>query len=73
MAMLTGIVFYRFFDHLSVVIPYLIFAMLLLTFAKLTPRKVRFSPLHIWLVLIQLVGCLVVYFLLYVLTLQKRK
>jgi len=65
LAMLTGIVFYRFFNHLSVVIPYLIFAMLLLTFAKLTPRKVRFSPLHIWLVLIQLVGCLVVYFLLY--------
>lgn len=63
--MLTGIAFYRFFDHLSVIIPYLIFIMLLLTFAKLTPRKVRFSKLHIWLVGIQLIGCLLVYFLLY--------
>jgi len=65
LAMLIGIVFYRFFDHLSVIIPYLIFIMLLLTFAKLTPRKVRFSKLHIWLVGIQLIGCLLVYFLLY--------
>lgn len=64
LAMLTGIAFYRFFDRLSVIIPYLIFAMLLLTFAKLTPRKVRFSPLHIWLVVLQVVGCLAVYFLL---------
>lgn len=63
--MIIGIVFFRFFDRLAVIIPYLIFAMLLLTFAKLTPRKVRFNRLHIWLVLIQLVGCLLVYFLLY--------
>jgi BASS family bile acid:Na+ symporter len=65
LAMLLGGTFFRFFDRLAVVIPYLIFIMLLLTFAKLTPRKVRFSPLHIWLVVIQLIGCLLVYFLLY--------
>lgn len=64
LAMITGVVFYRFFDKLSPVIPSLIFIMLLLTFSKLSPRKVRFSPLHGWLVLIQTVGSVGVYLLL---------
>jgi bile acid:Na+ symporter, BASS family len=64
LAMLTGIAFYRFFDQLSFLTPYLIFVMLLLTFARLTPRKVRFSPLHIWLIVTQLVCCLAAYFIL---------
>lgn len=64
LAMITGVVFYRFFDKLSPIIPSLIFTMLLLTFSKLSPRKVKFSPLHGWLVLIQTVGSLLVYLLL---------
>ena len=62
--MITGSVFYRFFDKLSGIIPMLIFVMLLLTFSKLSPRKIRLSPLHAWLVVIQVIGSISVYFAL---------
>lgn len=62
--MITGSVFYRFFDKLSGIIPMLIFIMLLLTFSKLSPRKIRLSPLHAWLVVIQVIGSISVYFAL---------
>lgn len=62
--MITGVLFNRFFNQLAPLTPTLIFAMLLLTFSKLSPRKVRFSPLHAWLVGIQLVGSAAVYLLL---------
>ena len=65
LAMITGAVFYEFFDMLSPLTPYLIFCMLLLTFSKLSPGKVRLSPLHYWLVGIQIVGSLALYFSLY--------
>ncbi|MDD2256909.1 MAG: transporter, partial [Bacteroidales bacterium] len=48
-AMLAGSLFYPFFNQLSVTTPYLIFLMLLLTFTKLSPRKIRLHPLHAWL------------------------
>lgn len=60
-AMISGVVFYKFFDKLSSLIPLLIFCMLLLTFCKLSPRKVRLSPLHAWLAGIQIIGSLVLY------------
>lgn len=62
--MITGSVFYRFFDKLSGIIPMLIFIMLLLTFSKLSPRKIRLSPLHAWLVVIQVIGSISIYFAL---------
>jgi len=65
LAMITGVLFYKFFDLLSPSTPYLIFCMLLLTFSKLTPRKVRLSPLHLWLVSIQIVGSIALYFALF--------
>ena len=65
LAMITGAVFYKFFDLLSPSTPYLIFCMLLLTFSKLSPRKVRLSALHLWLVCIQIVGSVALYFALF--------
>jgi Predicted Na+-dependent transporter len=65
LAMITGAVFYKFFNMLSPLTPYLIFSMLMLTFCKLSPRQVRLSPLHTWLVGIQIAGSLVLYFLLF--------
>lgn len=65
LAMITGGLFYPFFALLAPTIPYLIFAMLLLTFSKLTPKKVRLSPLHFWLVTIQIVGSLGLYLALF--------
>jgi len=62
--MITGVVFYKFFDKLSGLTPMLIFLMLLLTFSKLSLRKIRLSPLHAWLVGIQVFGSIAIYFAL---------
>ncbi|MDP4277152.1 MAG: transporter [Bacteroidota bacterium] len=60
-AMMTGVVGYKYLTCLSFLTTPLIFCMLLLTFCKLSPRKIRFSPLHAWMVGIQLAGCLLAY------------
>lgn len=60
-AMLIGGVCYPFFDGLSFLTPYLIFSMLLLTFCKLSFRTIRLTPLHFWLLIIQIAGSLSVY------------
>lgn len=54
LAMLTGGIFYNVFDHLSFLTPYLIFFMLLFTFSRLSPKGIRFTRLHLVLLLIQL-------------------
>jgi BASS family bile acid:Na+ symporter len=64
-AILIGAVGYPFFVHLSFLTAYLIFAMLLLTFCKVSPQELKLKPLHAWLLLIQFGGALVVYLLLY--------
>lgn len=61
LAMLTGAFFYDFFQHLSFLTPYLIFSMLFITYCKLSFRDLKFSRLHLWLLLVQVVGCVVVY------------
>lgn len=61
LAMLTGVIAYPFVSRLIFLTPYLIFTMLLLTFCKLSPRDIHIRPQHLWLLLIQLAGCLVVY------------
>jgi BASS family bile acid:Na+ symporter len=59
--MITGAVAYPWISYLSFLTPYLIFTMLLLTFCKLSPRAISIHPAHIWLLTIQLAGCLLVY------------
>ncbi|GHT37053.1 transporter [Bacteroidia bacterium] len=59
--MLTGAVAYPLISYLSFITPYLIFTMLFLTFCKLPPRDIHLHPAHLWLLLIQLIGCLVTY------------
>ncbi|MDR1258466.1 MAG: transporter [Tannerellaceae bacterium] len=60
-AMITGAVAYPWISCLSFLTPCLIFIMLLLTFCKLSPRTIAISPAHIWMLLIQLAGSLLVY------------
>lgn len=60
-AMLTGALFHTYIGMLSFLTPALIFCMLFLTFSKISPRNMKFSKLHIWLLLIQLAGSLMVY------------
>lgn len=40
---------------------YLLFAMLFITYCKVSPRQMRFEKMHLWLVLVQWVGCWVAY------------
>lgn len=60
-AMGLGAIAYPLFGRLSFLTPYLIFSMLLVTFCKISFRNMRIHPLHIWLLLIQLIGCLFIY------------
>lgn len=53
-AMLTGMVGYPLFSRLSFLTPGLIFVMLLLTFCKVRPQELKPTPLHGWLLCIQL-------------------
>jgi len=62
LAMLTGALTYKIVSHLSFLMPWLLFAMLLVTFCKLSPKQIKLYPAHIWLLLIQFVGSLLIYF-----------
>lgn len=61
MAMLAGILCYPVFIRLAFLTPAFIFAMLLLTFCKVSPSGLKPRRLHFWLLLIQLGGALLVY------------
>ncbi|MDF9828937.1 transporter [Parabacteroides sp. PF5-6] len=65
LAMVAGTLTYPWISRLIFLTPYLIFAMLLLTFCKLSPRDIHIHKAHVWLLLIQLVGSVVVYGMLY--------
>lgn len=48
----------------QMITPMLIFGMLFVTFCRVSPKQMRPSMLHVWLLLIQIVGCVGIYFLL---------
>lgn len=61
LSMLTGAFFNSFFQQLAFLMPWLIFSMLFITYCKLSFQDLKFSRLHLWLLLVQVVGCMVVY------------
>ncbi len=63
-AMLCGVLFHDFIDIIAPVAPYLIFVMLLITFCKVRPSDFRITGLTYRLLLVQLLGSLIVYFLI---------
>jgi bile acid:Na+ symporter, BASS family len=63
-AITVGAIFYNFFDSLSFLTPYLIFTMLFLTYCTLKLNDIRLSKLHVWMISIQMLGSLAVYFIL---------
>ncbi|KAA6338232.1 hypothetical protein EZS27_013748 [termite gut metagenome] len=63
LAMLTGIIGHSVFVYLSFLTPALIFSMLLLTFCKISFSELKPTLLHVWLLLIQLIGAPVFYLL----------
>ena len=64
LSMLTGAFFNSFFQQLAFLMPWLIFSMLFITYCKLSFQDLKFSRLHLWLLLVQVVGCMVVYSIL---------
>jgi len=63
-AMTAGALLYKYTGYISFLTPYLIFTMLLLTFAKLSPKDIKLNRLHGWLLVIQFMGSLLIYFVL---------
>lgn len=61
-AMLIGSVFYKYIEVLSFCTPYLIALMLFISYCNISWKEIRISRLHIWLLLIQIIGCVAVYF-----------
>jgi BASS family bile acid:Na+ symporter len=64
-AMCIGIVFYKFVTLFAGITPFLIFAMLFITYCKISFNEIRFEKFHFYLLAIQLLGSLAVYTLLY--------
>lgn len=81
-AMMIGIIFYRFFVDvrwitnlfmpddgepidITFITKYTLFAMLFITYCKVSPKQMRFTKLHTSLGLIQLLGCWICFGLLY--------
>ncbi len=64
LAMLIGTLGYKIMGYLSFITPYLIFTMLLLTFSKLSLHDLRPRLTHLWLLVIEVLGAIVIYILI---------
>ena len=63
-AIVLGLLLHRFCATFSVAVPYLIFSILLLTFTAVDVRKLKFSPMFVWILLFQVVVSISLYALL---------
>jgi BASS family bile acid:Na+ symporter len=64
-AMLVGASAYPLLIHIRFLMPYLLFLILLITFTKVSFKDLRYEPLHGWLLIIQLVGSVLLFALIY--------
>ena len=62
--MLVGALGYKVIGYLSFITPYLIFTMLLLTFSKISLRDLRPRLSHLYLLCIEIIGAIAIYYLL---------
>ena len=62
--MIVGVVFHDVIVRVSFTTPYLLFSMLLITYCRVSLLSIRLKPLHLWMLCVQFVGCLLVYFIL---------
>jgi BASS family bile acid:Na+ symporter len=63
-AMITGILLHKYAGMLAFTAPYLIAVMLFFTYCNINFRDIRFSRLHLWLILVQVSGSIIAYLLL---------
>lgn len=64
-SMLTGAFGFPYLSQLGFLMPYLIFAMLLITYCNISLKDIRFSKLHLYLLAVQLLGSISLYGLVY--------
>ena len=62
--MITGGLLHHYLAPLSFLTPFLIVAMLFITYCNISFKDIKFSRLHLWLIIIQIIGSIVVYILL---------
>ncbi len=60
-AMVTGAIFHDYMDYLAWIAPWLIFAMLLLTFCKINPRHIKVTRMTGLLLPVQVLGGIAIY------------
>ena len=70
-AIVFGLLLQEYCAALSVVVPYIIFTILLLTFTAVDIRKLRFKPLFIWIILFQVAVSIGCYYLLRLLNVNE--
>jgi BASS family bile acid:Na+ symporter len=63
-AIVVGLFFHHFFAQLNPVVPYLIAIMLFFTYTNVDLKSMHVSSFHLWLLLFQVVGSLLLYLLL---------
>ncbi len=63
-AIVTGIFFHTAIATVQWLMPYLIFTMLFITFCRVRPRDLRFSPMIVRLLAVQIVGSTALFFIL---------
>ena len=63
-AIVLGLLFHTWCGQFKVIVPYLIFSILLLNFAAVDVKKLRFSKMAVWLMLYQIVVSIGMYYLL---------
>ena len=63
-SMIIGVVFHKSITPASFMTPYLLFAILLIAFSRISLQNMKVTPLYLWLACVQFGGCLLVYFLL---------
>lgn len=61
-SILGGLIFHNYVGYLEFLTPYLIFASLIVTYCRVKPREFKFTKFHLMLLLIQLAGCWIAYF-----------
>lgn len=63
-AMITGGIFHAPISKLSFLTPVLLFCMLFLTFCKISLRDMVFKKLHLWMLLFQVGGSILIYYII---------
>lgn len=64
LAMTTGALFYKTIDQLSFMVPILLFAMIFITYCRLSLKEIKFHRIHFWLLVIQLAMGITLFFAL---------